>query len=743
MAKGQEAKQIEYLNSFAKTYGYVKYFHPSDEAASIDWNAFAIYGANKVLACETQEDLVGTLKSLFEPIAPTVQFFNTSKSPFNGEDQVVDASCDITYWQHFGLGKDAKSGGDIYKSSRVNSLTTVDKASDFGNIVSSFDLKEYRNSEIKFTAWAKLAPGSQGNARLWFRVDNSDGSYGFFDNMGDRPITANEWQQYEIIGTVDEKGGKLIFGSFLIGKGTAFLDGFKMSYRKQGSDAWTPIDLFNGSFEASDLKAKKEGAINSFNGVGKGYTFNLITDDVKDGKQAVQINYLGEMATVSGSQLFDAAPKRGSEIEEAIGKNLYVRVPLTACLDEDKATVPKANQDKFKAINEALEGVKIDPNELDTRVGNVVIVYNVFQHFYPYFDAIDVNWNEQFKKAIAKSFLDTSSIDHLNTLQQLTFSLKDGHIRVSGPKNIKTHIPGFTWEIIQGKLVISQVIDSQLNLKVGDVVKRINGTTAKDYLEKTYKTISAGNQGWMNYRARTESLSGPKGSIMNLVISGKNVSATRDLAMNENWKYVYPKKVSHKALSDDIYYVNLDNTKMDTINTLMPVLEQSKGLIFDLRGYPDGNHELISHLLKQRDTVQNWMRIPKIIYPDQKNYAGFRESGWQMQTKKPYLGDKKVVFLIDGSAISYAESYMGFIKGYKLATIVGQPTAGANGNVNRFTLPGGYSISFTGMKVLKHNGSQHHTIGVLPDVYVEKTIAGLVENRDEFLEKAIQIIKKQ
>lgn len=46
------------------------------------------------------------------------------------------------------------------------------------------------------------------------------------------------------------------------------------------------------------------------------------------------------------------------------------------------------------------------------------------------------------------------------------------------------------------------------------------------------------------------------------------------------------------------------------------------------------------------------------------------------------------------------------------------------------------------MKVLKHNGSQHHGIGILPDMYVEKTIQGVKEERDEFLEKAMEVAKK-
>jgi len=114
-----------------------------------------------------------------------------------------------------------------------------------------------------------------------------------------------------------------------------------------------------------------------------------------------------------------------------------------------------------------------------------------------------------------------------------------------------------------------------------------------------------------------------------------------------------------------------------------------------------------------------------------------------MKARKPYLGTKKIVYIIDGSAISYAESCLGYIEGYNLATLVGQPTAGTNGNINPFDLPGGYHISWTGMKVLKHNGTQHHGIGILPNVFVTKTIQGIKDGRDEFLDKAIEIAKQK
>ena len=72
---------------------------------------------------------------------------------------------------------------------------------------------------------------------------------------------------------------------------------------------------------------------------------------------------------------------------------------------------------------------------------------------------------------------------------------------------------------------------------------------------------------------------------------------------------------------------------------------------------------------------------------------------------------------------------------------MGGPTAGTNGNVNPFRLPGGYTISWTGMKTLKHDGSQHHGIGILPTVPAARTRQGVAEGRDEILLRGLEAVK--
>jgi C-terminal processing protease CtpA/Prc len=197
--------------------------------------------------------------------------------------------------------------------------------------------------------------------------------------------------------------------------------------------------------------------------------------------------------------------------------------------------------------------------------------------------------------------------------------------------------------------------------------------------------------------------------------------------------------VPYKKIEEGIHYLNLDKMPMDEINKLMPELEKAKAIICDLRGYPKGNHDLINHLLKEKEELK-WMFVPQIIYPDYEKVS-YRKIGWNMEPVEPAL-TAKVVFITNGRAISYAESFMGYIEGFQLATIVGQPTAGTNGNVNAFTLPGGYRVTWTGIRVLKHDGSRFHGVGIIPHVLVERTIKGVKAGRDEFLDKAIEIAKQ-
>jgi C-terminal processing protease CtpA/Prc len=133
----------------------------------------------------------------------------------------------------------------------------------------------------------------------------------------------------------------------------------------------------------------------------------------------------------------------------------------------------------------------------------------------------------------------------------------------------------------------------------------------------------------------------------------------------------------------------------------------------------------------------SWVRLPD------RRELGFVTGGrWNLDPASPRIGGK-VVFLTDGGAISYAESCLGIIEHYHLGEIVGQATAGTNGNVANIPLPGGYRISFTGMQVIKNDGGRHHGVGIRPTVEAYRTVRGIAAGRDEVLETGIEVAGRE
>jgi len=94
-----------------------------------------------------------------------------------------------------------------------------------------------------------------------------------------------------------------------------------------------------------------------------------------------------------------------------------------------------------------------------------------------------------------------------------------------------------------------------------------------------------------------------------------------------------------------------------------------------------------------------------------------------------------VVFLTNAEAMSFAESFLDMMKHYKVGTIIGEPTAGCNGDLTRNNMQFAF-FTMTYNKFLNRDGSQHHGVGVLPDIYCTPTLSDIREGKDTQLETA-------
>src|SRR5262245_51590911 len=55
------------LIAFTRLLGYVRHFHPSDQAAAANWDQLAIEGLRRIETCEGAERLAAALQAYFRP----------------------------------------------------------------------------------------------------------------------------------------------------------------------------------------------------------------------------------------------------------------------------------------------------------------------------------------------------------------------------------------------------------------------------------------------------------------------------------------------------------------------------------------------------------------------------------------------------------------------------------------------------------------------------------------------------
>jgi C-terminal processing protease CtpA/Prc len=378
---------------------------------------------------------------------------------------------------------------------------------------------------------------------------------------------------------------------------------------------------------------------------------------------------------------------------------------------------------------------------MNMRWADIAVIWTVMQHFYPYFDVVKTDWDRALTEALTEAAGAKDRSEFADVLRRLIVQLHDGHGNVYGADAPRYAAP---WVTLTSGGDESVVLNAQGNakneLQRGDVILAIDGRRTDEVVVEAGSLISSATPQWRRWVALQDLLAGSALQPITLEVrspDGKRRNVTLKREVSRGGGEARPPSITE--LEPGIWYVDLERASDYYLDSAIPKLAQAKGIVFDMRGYPTGHAiEIIQHLIDKPVTSAQW-HIPIVTSPDRKGMA-FERSNWTLEPKAPRF-KAKVAFLTDGRAISYAETYMGIVEHYKLGEIVGEPTAGTNGNVNPFRTPDGYTVFWTGMKVLKHDGSQHHGVGILPTVPVSRTLKGIIEGRDEQLERAIQVVK--
>ncbi|MEM6471112.1 MAG: S41 family peptidase [Planctomycetota bacterium] len=732
----ESAEPNEKHEAFARAFGYVRFFHPSDAVAEVDWNQMALYGAEETILSPETETTEALLLRLFDPLVTDLELYRGEAKPL-AETKALPID-QVIAWQHFGVGLD-DSGRGMYRSIRTNrwkpTLPVTTQAL-FGNLLQVVDARELRGEEIRLRFKAKMN-GPNGRLQGWFRIDREAKEMGLFDNMQDRPITKREWLDYELAGTVDEDANQLTFGFMHFGKASGCIDDVVLE--KRSGDAWKSIDIGNGDFEAG-TSAPDRWTLTT-----RGYEARIEVDDVAEGKQAVKLGAppaASERGDYRAGGILQFVPELGEVVDASLSGDLRIRMPLVFEVDAESSFEIDAESRAFIDRVEAFSTERTDVLAL----GNVAAIWTAMQHFYPYFDQIETDWDEALTVAIRRALDAEDRGQCTEALQWLVAQLDDGHGRVIDPAafvNVRTLPIAFDW--IEDKLVV--VASEAPGVTVGDIVIEFNGVAAKEKLTSA-EALIAGSPQWKRYRSTSELslVQGDDAVELRLDRDGEAISvsmkpvARRAVPTVERPEVVDVLKEGKENGTDTVYYVDLGRAEPADVDPMIDKFARAKGIVFDLRGYPRGTQYLFQHISDSHMQSAKWL-IPQQIRPDRAEMANFDQRGrWEMPPREPRFRGE-CVFITNGSAISYAESCMAIVANYQLGEIIGSRTAGANGNINPFPLAGDYRVIYTGMRVINHDDSQHHVRGVRPTIPMRPTVQGIRDGRDELLEQALQLIE--
>lgn len=429
-----------------------------------------------------------------------------------------------------------------------------------------------------------------------------------------------------------------------------------------------------------------------------------------------------------------------TEVLEHLPGGISIRLPLTVPAAEDGTTVPSSTSQKLASGKP--EGWEPAGFDRTTRLASTIIAWNLFKHFYPYWDQVPLDWDDALGPALRRSALAPDDRAYHQELRRLVALPQDGHAWVRYTPEYVTELP-LEWEWVEGQLVVTAADHSAGEIVPGTIVHAIDGTPAEESLAKEMVFISGSRQWQREHALERLRVSDGETAAAELTLRAPDGTLSTALVPFET-----PQKHRFSAsrpgvveeIKPGVLYVDITRLDHERFTGEAERIGKASALIFDLRGYPEGERGYLAHMSDQL-MLSAKMELPEYVAPDGV-VDRWDQGGWKVKPAPPRY-TKNIVFLTDASAISFAESILGTVKGNRLATILGEPTAGSNGNMTRVILPGGYQVSWTAMRVTNQDGSPHHLVGVTPDVLVTRTIAGISEGRDELLDAAVSYVSKQ
>jgi C-terminal processing protease CtpA/Prc len=377
--------------------------------------------------------------------------------------------------------------------------------------------------------------------------------------------------------------------------------------------------------------------------------------------------------------------------------------------------------------------------------------WNMLQYYYPYKYALGEDWAQVLPALLPRFAEATTPLAYRHAALALFAHVHDGHARFfppdplleaeRGPYQVAADV-----QFIDNQAVVRRVRRDALvptsPLEPGDIITHFGNTSVAALVKQRLPETGASNRpAQLNIIA------------LNLLYCAEPQVAVQVVREGQPLRFMVPSvKVgavppAQAAVADSLYrfitpevgYIDMARITRAKVATIMRTFAHTKGIVVDQRNYPG---EFVATLLPGYFLAQP-TPFSKFTQYDPTSPGRFL---WQpADTLKPvgpapYAG--RVVVLVNEVSRSLAEFTAMAFRATPHCTLLGSQTAGADGNASTVILPGNLKTLMTGIGAYYPDGRETQRVGLVPDVPMRPTVAGLRAGRDELRDRAVELITK-
>jgi hypothetical protein len=669
---------------------------------------------------------------------------------------------------------------------------TAESPNDFSSITKSIEM-DFSGATLELRGFLRTEDVSDF-AGLWMREDGESPALAF-DNMQNRQLNGTTgWSEYSIRLPVRSEARKLFFGALLSGTGKTWVDDLQLLV--DGKPIWelpkverpTTVLERDHQFDSGSgiLVTDKMSKIQIENLAMLGKVWGFLKyhhPKVTAGQIHWDYELLRMMphilsvsdrvsANVLLAKWIDGLdPLEPCKACAALNESdLYFR-PDVAWIADHTQLGDELSQWLETTYAKRIIGQQFYVSE-DPNVGNAVFhhepgyetlklpdtgfqllalfrFWNVVEYWSPYRDLIGEKWDNILTEFIPRIGLAKDAESYQREIMGLIARVHDGHANLWSSLQNRPPVGSCQLAVnvrfVENLPVISGFLpaasDDHAELKIGDVITSLDGVPVSELIDVWTPYYGASND-----VARLFSI----GQFLTRGKCGETTIGIRRGSQQLKFKVVRvtsrgsaPGRYEHdlpgptfRLLSKDVAYLKLSSVKAADAEHYIQGASGTKGLIIDIRNYPSEFmvFALGSHLVDSNTPFAMFTAC------DLSNPGAFHwGSPISLSPQSPhYTG--RIVILADESSMSQAEYTTMAFRAAHGAILVGSRTAGADGNVSPFALPGGLRSMISGIGVFYQDKKPTQRIGIVPTIEVRPTVEGIREGRDEVLEEALRQI---